>query len=112
MAMRRCAMRIVALVCLGSLLAAGFPPAYAAGMVPLTVMVSGIRPGGKIPGIFTACIPAESGHMTRGPNKNPAISWSKGPAGTASYALITYDTDVPESFANAYKEGPILTAAD
>jgi Raf kinase inhibitor-like YbhB/YbcL family protein len=105
-------MRIVALVCLGSLLAAGFPVAYAAGIVSLTVMVSGIRPGGKIPGIFTACIPAESGHMTRGPNKNPAISWSKGPAGTASYALITYDTDVPESFANAYKEGPILTAAD
>ena len=50
--------------------------------------------------------------MRPGPNKNPAVSWTKGPAHTASYALITYDTDVPESFANAYKEGPILTASD
>jgi Raf kinase inhibitor-like YbhB/YbcL family protein len=50
--------------------------------------------------------------MRPGPNVNPAVSWGKSPAGTASYAVVTYDTDVPESFANAYKEGPILTASD
>ena len=103
--------RLWALVCAGSLFFGGLPSGRAAAVAALTVTVAGIRNGGVIPGIFTNCVPANP-HMRPGPNKNPAISWTKGPAGTASYTLVTYDTDVPESFANAYKDGPILTAAD
>jgi Raf kinase inhibitor-like YbhB/YbcL family protein len=103
--------RLLALVCAGTLLFEGLPLARAAAIATLPVTVAGIRNGGLIPGTFGQCVPA-SPHMRPGPNKNPAVTWGKGPAGTASYALITYDTDVPESFANAYKDGPILTASD
>lgn len=106
------ASRTLALTCLGSLLLGGGAAVYGAAVAPLTVMVGGVRPNGVIPGIFTLCIPSATAHMTRGPNRNPAVSWATGPAGTASYAVVTYDTDVPESFANAYKEGVSLTAAD
>lgn len=109
--MTRPASRMLALACAASLFLGGIWTVYGAA-APLTVMVAGIRPGGLIPGIFTTCIPSATGHMTRGPNRSPAISWAPGPAGTASYAVITYDTDVPQSFANAYKEGATLTAAD
>lgn len=109
--MMRRSVRLLALVCVGSLLLDGLPSVRAAAVASLTVTVAGIRNGGLIPGIFSQCVPA-SPHMRPGPNKNPAVSWGKGPVGTASYALITYDTDVPESFANAYKDGPILTASD
>lgn len=109
--MMRLALRLLALACLGSLLLGGLLGSGAAA-APLAVRVDGVRPGGVIPGIFTFCIPSARAHMTRGPNVNPAISWAKGPAGTASYAVITYDTDVPQSFTNAYKDGVTLTAAD
>ena len=109
--MMRRVVRLLALVYAGSLLLGGFMSARAAAPASMTVTVAGIRNGGLIPGIFTQCVPANP-HMRPGPNKNPGVSWGRGPAGTASYALILYDPDVPESFANAYKDGPILTAAD
>ncbi len=109
--MMRGVVRLLALACVGSVLLGGLPSVRAAAVAPLTVTVPGIRNGGLIHGIFTSCVPATP-HMRPGPNKNPAVSWAKGPAGMASYALIAYDTDVPESFANAYKDGPILTASD
>lgn len=109
--MRR-VLRVLALVCLGSLISGGAAAVYAAAVAPLAVTVAGIRPNGVIPGIFAICVPAATGHVAAGPNKNPAVGWAKGPAGTASYALILYDTDVPVSFANASKEGFTLTAAD
>jgi Raf kinase inhibitor-like YbhB/YbcL family protein len=103
---------LIVLTCLGSVVFGGGWMRDGAAAAPLAVMVEGIRPGGVIPGVFTNCIPAANAHMSPGPNRYPAVSWAKGPAGTASYALIAYDTDVPASFANAYKEGPTLTASD
>jgi Raf kinase inhibitor-like YbhB/YbcL family protein len=55
-------------------------------------------------------VPAAQGHSANGPNKNPAIRWSKGPYGTQSYALIVVDTDVPSVFDDANKEGKTIPA--
>jgi phosphatidylethanolamine-binding protein (PEBP) family uncharacterized protein len=44
---------------------------------------------------FAFCVPAAQGHTTGGANLSPSISWSKGPRGTKSYAIILYDTDSP-----------------
>ncbi len=76
----------------------------------LTVTVDSLRPGGVILGAYAYCVPAKVGHSTGGPNRSPAISWSKGPAGTASYAIITVDTDVPTVFDSANKEGQVIPA--
>lgn len=76
-------------------LSAGSPTAGAAKIAPLSVTVGGIRPKGVIPGAFAFCIPAKEGHVTFGPNRSPEVRWSRGPAGTASYALIMRDSDAP-----------------
>ena len=81
-------------------------PAQAA----LTVSVAGLKPGGPIRDLYAFCIPAKQGHATQGPNRSPAISWSKGPAGTASYAIIVVDPDVPTDFTDANKEGRVIPA--
>ena len=85
--------------------------APAAGAPALTVTITGIKPGGPIPGRFAFCVPAKQGHTTSGPNQNPAVSWSKGPAGTKSYAVITVDPDVPSVFDDANKEGKTIPAS-
>ncbi len=49
--------------------------------------------------------------MKAGPDISPAISWSKGPSGTKSYAVILYDTDSPaEQREKMNKEGMVLGA--
>lgn len=69
-------------------------PASAAS---LRVKVDSIKDGGAIPTKYSFCAPTADGHMGAGPNISPAISWSKGPRGTQSYAIILTDTDSPKS---------------
>jgi len=103
----------------GGLLAFGGPagPAggslvgQAAGAPAIDVTVTGVKPNGPIPGQFAFCVPAAQGHVTLGPNKNPEISWSQGPAGTESYAIITVDPDVPSEFTVVNKEGRTIPAS-
>ncbi len=80
--------------------------AEAAAAKKLTVRVEGIvSNNGPIPTDYAFCVPNAQSHTTSGANKNPAITWSKGPAGTQSYAIIVVDTDVPTVFDDANKEG-------
>jgi Raf kinase inhibitor-like YbhB/YbcL family protein len=88
----------------------GFEAIHAVGMGALTVTVSGIKPGGVIPGSFAYCVPAKQGHVSFGPNKSPAIRWSKGPADTASYAIVMVDPDAPTVLDTANREGQIIPA--
>jgi Raf kinase inhibitor-like YbhB/YbcL family protein len=71
----------------------------------LKVIVSRIRQGHAIPPDFAFCVPAKTGHVTFGPNKSPAVKWTKGPRGTKSYAVIMYDDDVPSERSDVNKEG-------
>ncbi len=45
-----------------------------------------------------SCISTSSDKSAPGPNKSLAVSWSKGPKGTRSYALTMVDPDVPADF--------------
>jgi hypothetical protein len=77
-----------------------------AAVEQLTVRVEGIvSNNGPIPTDYAFCVPNAQSHTTAGANKNPAITWSKGPAGIQSYATIIVDTDVPTVFDDANKEG-------
>jgi len=78
----------------------------------LKVSVDGVESGKMIPAKHTFCMPAAQGHVGPGPDISPHISWSKGPSGTKSYAIILYDTDAPaEQREKMNKEGETLTAA-
>jgi len=92
------------------LLLCGVGAGWAATSGSLTVTVTGLAPGGVIPQVHAFCVPDGRGHATDGPNVSPAISWSAGPAGTASYAIVTRDADVPSVFTNANQEGKMLAA--
>lgn len=95
--------------CTAALLSAPAPP-DASGQATLSVRVDSLKPGGVILGAYAYCVPARQGHQVPGPNRSPAISWSPGPAGTASYAIIVIDPDVPTDFTNARKEGVVIPA--
>jgi len=83
----------------------------AASAATLKVSVGSIKNGKAIPGKFAFCIPAAQGHVAAGPNINPRISWSKGPRGTKSYAIIVTDPDVPTIRDNMNKEGVTVAAS-
>lgn len=83
---------------LGSLAAisqmALMPTASAAS---LKVKVDSIKDGGSISTKYTFCQAAAQGHIAPGTDISPAISWSKGPPGTQSYAVILTDTNSPKT---------------
>lgn len=64
-----------------------------------------------IPGEFAFCIPAETGHVCLGANRNPQLAWSGLPPGTKSLALICHDPDVPSRGDDVNQEGRIVPAS-
>jgi Raf kinase inhibitor-like YbhB/YbcL family protein len=71
------------------------PKLAPAGSHRIRVRVDAIKYGHAIPSEYAFCMADGHGGMTAAGDKSPSISWSKGPAGTKSYAVIVYDTDSP-----------------
>ncbi len=72
--------------------------------------------GGTIPAHLAFGLPDPDTHVTFGPNRNPHLAWDDVPEGTASFALICHDRDVPTSPEDVNQEGrevpPDLPRAD
>ncbi|NKB49662.1 MAG: YbhB/YbcL family Raf kinase inhibitor-like protein [Alphaproteobacteria bacterium] len=79
-------------------------------MQNLDVTVEGLEPGGRIAREFAFGVPADDELFTFGPNISPAVSWSAGPDGTKSYAVIMHDASVPTVFDDANQEGKTISA--
>jgi Raf kinase inhibitor-like YbhB/YbcL family protein len=78
----------------------------------LRVHVDDFKSGGMIPSKYAFCAPAAQGHTAPGNDISPRISWSRGPRGTKSYAIILSDTDSPAEHREMMnKEGVTMTAA-
>ena len=97
---------------IAGVLAAGLAlMAVPASAATLTVKVDDLKPGGMIANKYAFCAPAAQGHSQHGTNINPSISWSKGPPGTKSYAVIVYDPQSPAEHREMMnKEGMTMTA--
>jgi Raf kinase inhibitor-like YbhB/YbcL family protein len=97
--------RLAAAACaaLAGLLAFGSARADAA----LTVTLEGLLPNGQLPLSTAFCLPKQ-GFV--GQDRSPGISWSSGPAGTKSYALIMVDPDVTADLSLMNKPGVTITA--
>ncbi|MFI5022329.1 MAG: YbhB/YbcL family Raf kinase inhibitor-like protein [Alphaproteobacteria bacterium] len=63
-----------------------------------------------IPDKYAFCNPAKEGHVKPGADVSPRVSWSRGPAGTKSYAIIATDPDVPSIRTDMNQEGKTLSA--
>lgn len=79
-------------------------------MADLDVTVEGISEGQRIPEESAFGIRTDDTPFTFGPNISPAISWSAGPDGTKSYAIIMHDRSVPTVFDDANQEGKTIPA--
>ena len=100
--------RVTLLGMLALFLAVGTAATSAAPPV-LKVSVDALNTGGALATKYAFCVPAAQGHSTAGSDISPSISWSKGPAGTKSYAIVVYDTDWPaEQRDKMNKEGMTL----
>jgi Raf kinase inhibitor-like YbhB/YbcL family protein len=64
----------------------------------------------SIPSEFAFGIFDAENHMRFGPNKNPHLSWSDAPAGTASLVLMCIDPDVPTRADDVNQEGKVIPA--
>jgi Raf kinase inhibitor-like YbhB/YbcL family protein len=84
-----------------SLLAASASHTLAAG---LKVTFEAADKGGTLRTENASCI-AAGGKAVPGSNRSPAISWSKGPATTRSYALTMTDPDVPVDLSLLNQDG-------
>jgi len=100
-------LKLYAVLALGVVFALAARGALAAN---LNVQVDSLVNGGAIAPQYAFCVPAAQGHVTRGPDKNPRISWSKGPDGTQSYAVIVTDTDGPSVRTDMNQEGKTVPA--
>jgi Raf kinase inhibitor-like YbhB/YbcL family protein len=60
----------------------------------LHVAIGGLEPGGVLPASASYCPPNPMAAAQY--DISPAVSWSPGPRGTRSYALIMTDIDVPK----------------
>lgn len=72
--------------------------------------------GDPIPGHLAFCVPDPDTHVTLAGNRNPHLAWDDVPEGTASFALICHDRDVPTKPDDVNQEGrevpPDLPRAD
>ncbi len=76
----------------------------------LKVSVDSLARVKVIPDKYAFCNPAKEGHTKPGADVSPRISWSRGPAGTKSYAIIALDTDVPSIRTDMNQEGKTVSA--
>ena len=86
------------------------PPAQAQAQATLKVSVDSFTRVKTIPDRYAFCNPAKEGHVKPGADISPRISWSKGPAGTKSYAIIAVDNDVPSIRTDMNQEGKTVSA--
>jgi hypothetical protein len=100
------------LVALGLLAAAPAFAALPASAAALKVRVDTIKNSDMLANKFAFCAPAAQGHTTGGGNINPSISWSKGPRGTKSYAIILYDPKSPAEHREMMNKDGITMGAD
>lgn len=61
--------------------------------------------GGPIPGENAFCVIDPDSHVTLSDNKNPDLKWGDVPDGTASFALLMIDVDVPTVADDVNQEG-------
>ncbi len=66
------------------------------------------EPGGRLPAANASCMVTAAARDAPAPNLSPAITWSKGPKGTRSYALTMVDPDVPADLSLIDREGTTI----
>ena len=76
----------------------------------LHITIDGWENGTTIPERFAFCQPAREGHVSLSANLSPGIAWSGAPAGTASFAIIRHDPDVPSVGDDVNKEDRSIPA--
>jgi Raf kinase inhibitor-like YbhB/YbcL family protein len=68
-----------------------------AAATPFTVSIPGLPDGARLPPRYAFCQAGPDGHQAPAPDISPPLTWTAGPAGTRSYAILMQDPDVPES---------------
>lgn len=67
--------------------------------------------GARIPDENAFCVPAETGHVALGANRNPHLAWSGLPTGTRSLVLVCNDPDAPTEPDDVNQEGRTVPAS-
>jgi Raf kinase inhibitor-like YbhB/YbcL family protein len=88
-----------------SVAAAFSATAVLAADTTLSVKIEGLDPNGRFADSAAFCPPGIGSK-----DVSPGVSWSAGPQGTRSYALLMNDPDVPQDFSLINKPGTTIPA--
>jgi Raf kinase inhibitor-like YbhB/YbcL family protein len=97
---------LIRVICAAFCVAAPF--AARAATPALAVQIGDVSASGYLPLSAAFCMPPAYGATPR--DRNPGVTWSAGPQGTLSYALIMSDPDVPRALSLINKPGVIIPA--
>ncbi|PZM17165.1 YbhB/YbcL family Raf kinase inhibitor-like protein [Rhizobium tubonense] len=97
--------RFIRAILIAATTAATALPAAAA---ELTVRFGEREPGNMLAPESASCVATRDGKSRPGRNESPSLSWSKGPAGTRSYALTMVDPTVPVDRSDFNKPGTMI----
>jgi Raf kinase inhibitor-like YbhB/YbcL family protein len=105
-------LKTAALAMLAAAACAAFVATTPAAARALKVKVDALKSGGTLANKYAFCAPAAQGHTKAGQNINPSISWSKGPYGTRSYAVILSDPKSPAEHREMMNKEGMTMGAD
>lgn len=71
----------------------------------MELVSSSFDDGDAIPAEYAFGVPDAESHVRLAGNRNPHLTWTEPPAGTASFALICHDRDVPTKPDDVNQEG-------
>lgn len=77
---------------------------------PFNIHIDAWADGSSIPARFAFGQPGTDSPFATSDNISPAIRWSNSPEGTASFAIICHDPDVPSSGEDVNQEGKTVPA--
>ncbi|ULJ72389.1 YbhB/YbcL family Raf kinase inhibitor-like protein [Rhizobium gallicum] len=100
--MKRCYLRCVSAVLVAAATTARADDAR------LSVKIEGLDQTGRLMDQAAFCPPPSSSKK----DISPAVSWSTGPKGTRSYALLMTDPDVPQDLSKINKNGAVIRTND
>lgn len=81
-------------------------PLALAAPTQLQVQINGLKANGELPADSAFCA-VTAGQPGPGPDRSLGVTWTPGPGGTKTYALVMTDPDVPKDVSLIGKPAPI-----
>ncbi len=78
----------------------------------MTIQSTSFRDGEQVPNSYAFGVLTDNGPAPEGGNRSPHLRWSGAPEGTASFAILVVDPDVPQDASKIGAEGVTIEVGE